>query len=211
MGNRLAFAKLHRRNTWDNWVDLDEKWFYLWVNKGTLKLPPGYEQVKKCPQSRAHIPKVMFLSAIAKPDPARNFDGNIGIWRVYEPYAAKKTSKNYQKGQVYDKDVYMDAPKFRKMCTQKVFKAIREKMPWADKVTVQMDGASPHTGKDSVNVLNIAGRQCRHGGPIIEMLVQPSNSPDLNANDLGYFASMAARVNKCHVRDVDGIVKAVTQ
>ena len=72
-------------------------------------------------------------------------------------------------------------------------------------------GASPQTGKDSVNVLNIAGRQCRHGGPIIEMVVQPRNSPDLNANDLAYFASMAARVNKCHVRDVDGIVKAVAE
>jgi hypothetical protein len=72
-------------------------------------------------------------------------------------------------------------------------------------------GASPQTGKDSVNVLNIAGRQCRHGGPIIEMVVQAIKSPDLNANDHAYFASMAARVNKCHVRDVDGIVKGVAE
>jgi len=41
---RLRFAKEHRRNQWEDWVDIDKKWFYLWVNKGTLKLPPGYEQ-----------------------------------------------------------------------------------------------------------------------------------------------------------------------
>ena len=90
MAKRLAFAKEHRRNTWDNWVDLDEKWFYLWVNKGTLKLPPGYNQIKKCLQSRAHIPKVMFLSAIAKPDASKNFDGKIGIWRVADTYMAQE-------------------------------------------------------------------------------------------------------------------------
>jgi len=85
---------------------------------------------------------------------------------------------------------------------------IRDKMPWADHV---MDGASPHTGKDSVAILNKAGRLCKDGGPVIEMIVQPANSPDLNTNDLAYFASMASRVNKCHVWDVEGIVTAVTE
>ena len=75
----MRFAKEHRRNQWEDWVDIDKKWFYLWVNKGTLKLPPGCDQGKKCLQSRAYIPKVMFLSAIAKPDPARNFDGKIRL------------------------------------------------------------------------------------------------------------------------------------
>jgi hypothetical protein len=40
----------------------------------------------------------------------------------------------------------MTAQKFREMMTRLVFKGIRGKMPWADKVTVQMDGAPGHTG-----------------------------------------------------------------
>jgi DNA modification methylase len=68
----------------------------------------------------------MFLSAIAKPDASKNFNGKIGIWRVCEPYKAKRDSKNYDKSQVYDKDIYMTADILRKICTQKVFKRIRE-------------------------------------------------------------------------------------
>jgi hypothetical protein len=50
---RLRFAKEHRRNQWGDWVDIDKKWFYLWVNKGTLKLPPGYESSGRFEKSSA--------------------------------------------------------------------------------------------------------------------------------------------------------------
>ena len=83
-------------------MDFDEKWFFLWINKGTLKLPPGYEKIRKVLCFKRFIPKVMFLSAISRLDPAHNFDGKIGIWRVAEPYTAKNTSKNYNKGDVFD-------------------------------------------------------------------------------------------------------------
>jgi hypothetical protein len=32
----------------------------------------------------------MFLSAAARPDPERNFDGEIGIWRVADTYMAQE-------------------------------------------------------------------------------------------------------------------------
>eukprot|EP00959_Pyramimonas_sp_CCMP1952_P266313 5567785-Pyramimonas_sp.AAC.1 len=210
MASRLEFAQTHRRNTWDDWVDIDEKWFYMWVNKGTLKLPPGMKQQRKVVASRSHIPKVMFLSAIAKPRPEHNFDGLIGIWRVAEPYSAKKDSKYHDRGDVYDKDCTMDTVFYRKLMTKKVFPAIRRKMPWAKLVTIQQDGASPHTGKDNPRHLKTAGMNPRvPGNAKITILTQPSNSPDNNLNDLCFFPSMSARVAKCGHRTVDELVEMV--
>ena len=31
--------------------------------------------------NKSHIPKIMFLTALARPQPNRNFDGRVGIWR----------------------------------------------------------------------------------------------------------------------------------
>ena len=128
-----------------------------------------------------------------------------------DPYTAKNTSKNYEKGEVYLKDATMTAEKFRKMMTGLVFKSIREKMPWADVVKVQMDGAPGHTGKETPKILNKAGKICRHGGPIIELITQPSNSPDLNVNDLGFFPSMSSRVSKIKTRKIEELVGQVNK
>ena len=65
--------------------------------RGEQPLPPRF-----C-KHKAHIPKVMFLAATARPRPG--FDGKVGIWRVAAPKTAKKTSKNHNKDDVYDEDV----------------------------------------------------------------------------------------------------------
>jgi len=39
MEARLAFAREHVNNTWENWVDIDEKWFFVKTQKGTVKVP----------------------------------------------------------------------------------------------------------------------------------------------------------------------------
>lgn len=121
MKARLEFLQLHRRNPWTDWVNIDEKWFYLWVPRRKVKVPGGHAALKKPMQARSHIPKVMFLTAICRPRPEHNFNGLIGIWRVCLPYEAKKASVNHEKGEVYDKDCTMDAALFRKIMTQKVF------------------------------------------------------------------------------------------
>lgn len=33
-------------------------------------------------QHKIHIPKVMFISAISRPDPSRDFDDEIEIWKI---------------------------------------------------------------------------------------------------------------------------------
>ena len=52
---------------------------------------------------------------------------------------------------------------------------------------MQQDGASPHTGKNNPEIINSAGMG---RGWMVELVTQPAQSPDLNVNDLGVFASL---------------------
>ncbi|CAM9393881.1 unnamed protein product, partial [Choristocarpus tenellus] len=65
-------------------------------------------------------------------------------------------------------------------------------MPWLQgkHVVVQQDGATPHTGKGNSEVLSGAGKT---EGWSIRLVMQPSNSPDLNIMDLYFFRSLKCR------------------
>ena len=158
----------------------------------------------------------MFLAAVAKPGPRYNFDGEVGIWRVAVPYTAKQDSKHRYKGDVYDKNMTMDAELFRKLMTTKVFPAIRKKMHWATSVTLQMEGASPHTGKSNPHQhIKRAGHTVRKGGPKIEVTVQPPQSPETNLNDICFFRSLGKKVQRAQrgasIFDVGRLVNAVNE
>jgi hypothetical protein len=203
MKGRVAYARarlLEGDKRWFDHVDLDEKWFYAWTY-GKCKIPPGYDRPKKALQHKSHIKKVMFLAATALPRPEHDFDGKVGFWRVSEKYTAKNKSKNYARGQVYDKDTTMDAALYLKMMKEKVFPAIRRKMPWAKTVRAQHDKATPHVGQDNLNQLNIAGAKTskRADGTRtakITVFNQEAQSPCTNINDLAIFPSMSRRFNK---------------
>ncbi|CAN0403648.1 unnamed protein product, partial [Laminaria digitata] len=68
----------------------------------------------------------------------------------------------------------------------------------------QQDGATPHTGKDNPEILNSAGMG---RGWLVELKTQPSQSPDLNVNDLGFFASLKSRVWRANANSVNELVK----
>ncbi|XP_026415839.1 uncharacterized protein LOC113311209 [Papaver somniferum] len=79
-------------------IHIDEKWFYM--SKTTQKYylhPMEAPPVRRC-TSKNFIPKVMFLSALARPryDEYVNtpFDGKIGMWAFIFMEAAKRKSKN---------------------------------------------------------------------------------------------------------------------
>jgi hypothetical protein len=167
---RLSWAQQHRRSTWEFWVDVDEKWFYG-MRRSKLKLPPGKTTPARSIHSKSFIPKVMLLAAVAKPMPEYGFDGKIGMWRVATKYMAKKKSKNHEKGEKYDKDVTMTAEIFYEIMTTNVIPAAVEKMQgFANTITFQMDGAKPHTGKDTLGKL-----RAKYNGtkPFLEFVIQP--------------------------------------
>ena len=185
-----------------DYVDIDEKWFYVWDNKRRLKILPGYEARRMPVHSKKHIQKVMFLSAIARPRPEHGFDGLVGIWRVCTSKTALRNSKYHKKGEVYDCDTNMDGDNFIQMVCEKVIPSIRQKMHWASKVRVQMDGASPHTRDgvdDALSTCGAAQPQPEPGSNThieVSFIVQPACSPDMNCNDLAFFNSIGSKVSK---------------
>ena len=90
---------------------------------------------------------------------------------------------------------------------------IEAKMPWlaGDPYFIQQDGARPHTANGTIEDL-VAGGTGEGFTPVI--VTQPPNSPDLNINDLGFFASLKVDVKRicthCTSRDemMANVVKA---
>ena len=188
--SRRDFAQLHQKNTWTNWVDVDEKWFYTVKLAGKKKLPKGKKIKPQRVQHKSHVPKVMFLSALG-----RGPNGKIGMWRVCGQRVAQRNSKNHERGEEYEDDVTMTADLYFKMMTEDVFPAIRLAYAHEAKVFVQQDGASPHTGKQMIERLNRIGAAFKTG-PKLEVVQQPPNSPDMNICDLSFFRALSTGVHK---------------
>lgn len=133
---RLEWAEELKDDKFDVQVDIDEKWFYVWSDRITAKLPPGQERPKSKMKSKRNIPKIMVLTAIARPRPEHHFNGLVGIWRVCDRRFAKINRKpsgehpqGLQKGvTVITEDKSMDGPRFVKMVREQVIPAIRQKL-----------------------------------------------------------------------------------
>ena len=172
---------------------------------------PG-EDIPESPrvQHKSHVPKITIIVANARPDPTHNFDGKIGIWRIYVMKTAQRSSKSKRRkaGDEYEFDCAIDAKWYQDWYIEKLLPAIKTKMPWlrSKRVVVQQDGATPHTGKDNPEIRNSAGMG---RGWLVELKTQPSQSPDLNVNDLGFFASLKSRVWRANVSSVDELMQNV--
>ena len=191
---RVEFCEQYQDEEFYQWVDVDEKWFYVQRTHATKRLPEGVECPHETVQHKSHVPKVMFLTAIARPKKGQH-DGKVGIWRIAESkkWEKKSTSKHTQ-GEWYDDAVSMNCDRYFEFMTKKVFPKIRTDFARSTKtIIVQQDGARPHTGKDMVNKLNKEGA---FGFPQIKVVTQPAQSPDLNICDLAFFSALAMAVRK---------------
>ena len=191
---RLKWAKAHRRETWTDHVDIDEKFFLVTTPNRPLKVPPGMQPPADILQSKTNITKVMFIIAVARPRAEFNFNGKIGLWRVAIPYEVKRKSKNHQRGETYEKDCTLDAELFGHVMATKIFPAIRRKMKFSRNINVQLDNAKPHTGKSVPQLLQAAGQSKTSKSATPNLIFQPPQSPDTNALDLGFNRSLNTRV-----------------
>ena len=173
---RLAFCRLYLNQDWSEWIDIDEKWFYTIKAYSKRKLPPGASLPHETVRHKSHIPKVMFIAAMARPKPGQH-DGKIGMWRISEPLKwTRKSNGKHVQGEWYEKDITVDCDTYFKFMTEKVFPSIRHKFARCTKtIIVQQDCARPHTGKDMVNRLNIEGAA---RFPQIKVVTQPAQSPE---------------------------------
>lgn len=174
-------------------VHVDEKYFYAIVGGRVCHYPKDCEPPSHACLSKTQISKVMFFGAVAPPNPAREFDGRVGLWKVTEEKSAINNSKYHERGDVYEVPTMMTGAIFVQMCKEKLIPAIAEKLKWAKKVEIQMDSAGGHKVKTSVQELNEYCQSVR-AYQKISFVTQPTRSPDLNVLDLGIWNSIQSGV-----------------
>jgi hypothetical protein len=219
---RLKFARdnLARgrggRNIHIAHVDIDEKYFTAHED-ARLLLPKEDVTPQRSLQSKRNRPKVMLLIVFGEekgrsrvktnvwhftghPDAAADFDGKIGFYRFSATAVAKRKSKKRDKGDEFEQDVTVDADKYVEVMTQQVIPDIRARMSRYDVVVVQHDGATPHTGQDAeeriLKAVNTPGAR-----PIVRLVRQPAQSPDLNVNDIGLLHSINVAMHRIRARE----------
>ncbi|KAK9714491.1 hypothetical protein RND81_06G098500 [Saponaria officinalis] len=188
-------------------VHIDEKWFYM-----TCK-------------SKRYITKIMFMATMARSrygdDGVCLFDGKIGIFPFTEIVPAKRASKNRPKGVLETKaiEMYLDSKTGYYSITKQVIKqciineiipAIKQKWPanTNNNIIIQQDNAKPHKSNNDPDFQEVANSDGFH----ISIQCQPSNSPDLNVNDLDFFIVIQTLQHEEAptkvIKSVDAIMKA---
>jgi len=179
-------------------VHVDEKWFFVCNDGESYILVADEEEApKRSVNHKSHITKAMFISAIAKPRRLTDgtwWDGKIGIWPIGRLKHAQRASANRPVGAAEWEAESVDQAKCKCLLLNDIIPAIVDSWPTAiTRINMQQDGAKAHlkpTDEDFNNELEALGLQGKIG-----LCAQPAQSPDLNVNDLGFFASLQSR---CH-------------
>ncbi|KAF0682368.1 Aste57867_25506 [Aphanomyces stellatus] len=176
--------------------------YYLWPDE---ELP-----VRKC-NSKRHIVKVMFLTAVARPrwdfKRHRMWNGKIGTWPFIEHTVAQRRSKNRDNGAPVTKPMNVTKKVYRQYLIDKVIPAIKSQWPGQHRHTIylQQDNAKPHVAVSDSAVCS-AGRE---DGWDIKLTAQPAMSPDFNVLDLGFFNAIQSLQHRSLTQTIDELVVAV--
>ncbi|ETW05258.1 hypothetical protein H310_04222 [Aphanomyces invadans] len=219
---RLGFVKSFLRRGhgdtvhWHDMLDtvhIDEKWFYISkVNRRYYLWNDEPVPMRKC-QSKRHLMKVMFLTAVARPrfdaHRRKSWDGKIGTWPFTMVRPALRNSKNFKRGDAITEPVVVTKEVYRSFLVDKVIPAIKSRWPGRRSKTiwVQQDSARPHVAVDDAPVL-AAGQS---DGWDIRLCAQPSQSPDMNVLDLGLFNAIQSLQHHTASYTIEELVLAVSK
>ncbi|KAM3283351.1 hypothetical protein P3S67_026996 [Capsicum chacoense] len=206
------FHFVSRTNISDLWLfamNMAKSTVFRRVKDGTLL--PHSNSIK--PQLTEGNKKVMFMAAVARPRFDENgielFSGKIGIFSFVVKEPAKRNSKNRTAGTMETKPIQSVTKDITRACLiEKVLPAIRAKWPASDSnnpIFLQQDNARPHIGNNDLEFIEAA----RQDGFDIRLCFQPSNSPDLNVLDLGFFRAIQSLQYQKAPKNVDELVEAV--
>jgi hypothetical protein len=193
-------------------VHIDEKWFYMTKVKNSYYLLKDEEEPHRTCKSKRYIDKVMFMAAVARPGWDERtmtwFDGKIGIWPFVYEEPARCSSKNRPAGSMVLKStVKIDEGVHRAMMIDNVIPAILSKWPCrrGEHIYVQQDNAPAHTKAVDAEVAELAAVHNVN----LEMKRQPSNSPDFNVLDLGFFNAIQTLQHQYAPTSIRELVDAV--
>ncbi|ETN03780.1 hypothetical protein PPTG_15976 [Phytophthora nicotianae INRA-310] len=173
----------------------------------SIYLAPGEAPPHRTVQSKRFITKMMFMAAVMRPVFAE--DGSLifdGMWPFTERVPAKKSSRNQPAGTLITKAVNVGRREQRAMLIYNVIPAIKMKCPAFLKgvpLIIQQDGARCHVEPNDPAIL----AACRADGWDICIEMQPSNSPDTNILDLGYFRSIQALQYEESPNSIDELIE----
>jgi hypothetical protein len=177
-----------------DYMFIDEKWFNITNKTARYYSVPGKEQPECTCKSTTHIPRLMILCAVARPryDSQSNctFDGKIGCFPLITYEVVKRPSVNRPASTIEIKPMdSVNKEVIRDFMIQKILPAIRAKWPREDvdkPIFIQQDNARPHLSPHDKLFCDAA----KQDGFDIRLVCQPTNSPDLNILDLGFFNSL---------------------
>ncbi|KAH9118627.1 hypothetical protein LEN26_011997, partial [Aphanomyces euteiches] len=194
-----------------NVVHIDEKWFFM--TKLRRRFYMWHDEEKPPPRqlhSKAHITKVMFLVAVARP--RHGWDGKVGCWPFLQTTLAIRSSVNRPAGTPIVSPLIVNKEVYREYLIDKVIPAIKSK--WihfnssdSQRIYMQQDNARPHVSPDDAAVASA----CHIDGWDIQLMNQPPNSPDLNILDLGFFNSIQALQQTMECQGIPDLVDAVVR
>ena len=179
-------------------LHLDEKWFQAVTDgqKVWILQDEGHVPAPKV-QSKLFIKKVMRLAVVGRPHHRPHgtyFDRSVGIWPFVRQTCAQRSSKIRARGTAEINTVTVPGDVWLSLLVEKLFPAIRSAMKHAKTTTVlRMDGAGNHFKR---SIHHEISQELTKDGFDIRLEQQPSNSPDLNVLDLGFFHSLQTRVAK---------------
>ncbi|ETV83985.1 hypothetical protein H257_03349 [Aphanomyces astaci] len=178
------------------------EWFN--ANKDSRKtyLVDGEDVGYRACKSKRFIAKVMFLCAVARPREEDGFDGKIGMWPFVTQVPAARNSRNRPAGTMVTTLINVDAATYRDYVVNKVISAIKANFRSLNKrVVLQHDNATPHRSIDNGTLAQVST-----DGWTFVVRCQPSNSPDHNVLDLGFFASIQTLQYKTVSRTVNEVI-----
>nr|XP_017221385.1 PREDICTED: uncharacterized protein LOC108198123 [Daucus carota subsp. sativus] len=205
-----SFPNNPRFVSMENMIHIDEKWFYLTKKKETYYLFTD-EEYRTC-KSKNFVIKVMFLAAVARPrfdiHGKEIFSGKIRIYPFVTREPARRSSVNRAAGTLETKAMTsVGRDIIRSYMIDKVLPDIRAKWPYGNRVTIyiQQDNARTHLDPNDAQFCQAASQY----GFDIRLMCQPSNSPDLNILDLGFFNAIQSLRYKESPKTIDELIDAV--
>ncbi|CAM9779712.1 unnamed protein product, partial [Heterosigma akashiwo] len=197
---------------------LDEKWFFICrTSQGYILTPEEQAPAQKVHHKKHTSKKVMFLCVVARPMLAhgRLTDGKVGCWPVGQLKQQQKVSKNAAAGTWKFVNETIDYEGYKRMVIDRVLPALWAGCPRSlshfangqPKVLyIQDDGACAH-GKLAEDPEFLAA--CTAGGFDFQLRRQPSQSPDLNVLDLGFFNHLQSLTwRRKFFKSPEGLIKA---
>ena len=169
------------------------------------------EPYRTC-KSKNFVMKVMFLAAVARPrfdiHGKEIFSGKIGIYPFVTREPARRSSVNRAAGTLETKAmISVGRDIIRSYMIDKVLPDIRAKWPDGNRVTIyiQQDNARTHLDPNDAQFYQAASQY----GFDIRLRCQPSNSPDLNILDHGFFNAIQSLRYKESPKTIDELIDAV--